>query len=131
MTGWTQSSDFPTTPGAFDTSYNGGSADAFVVRLNAAGSALDYATFLGGSEWDGGDAIAWTPPAALRDGYTSSSDFPTTPGAFDPSFNGGAHDAFVVRLNAAGSALDYATFLGGSGGTTATPWRWTPPAAPP
>ena len=44
---------------------------------------------------------------------TESSDFPTTPGAFDPSFNGYI-DAFVVRFNAAGSALEYATFLGGS-----------------
>ena len=51
MTGYTNSSDFPTTPGAFDRSFNGGE-DAFVVRLNAAGSALDYATFLGGSDDD-------------------------------------------------------------------------------
>ena len=117
VTGETTSSDFPTTPGAFDTSYNGGYpyGDAFVVRINAAGSALDYATFLGGSSSDGGYDLALDAAGrATVTGYTDSSDFPTTPGAFDPSFNGGYKDAFVVRLNAAGSTLDYATFLGGS-----------------
>ena len=48
-------------------------------------------------------------------GYTGSSDFPTTPGALDTTFNGGIHDAFVTRLNASGSALIYSTYLGGSG----------------
>ena len=114
VTGWTSSGDFPTTPGAFDTSYNGGYYDAFVVRLNAAGSALDYATFLGGSDLDGGYALALDAAnSATVTGETWSSDFPTTPGAFDSSYNG--EDAFVVRLNAVGSVLDYATFLGGSG----------------
>ena len=50
----------------------------------------------------------------LRDGRDHSNDFPTTPGAFDTSYNGGG-DAFVAKLNPAGSALVYATFLGGSG----------------
>ena len=55
VAGRTSSSDFPTTPGAFDTSYNGGySDDAFVVKLNPAGSGLAYATFLGGSGYDDG-----------------------------------------------------------------------------
>ena len=47
-------------------------------------------------------------------GYTCSSNFPTTPGAFDTSYNGGYDDAFVAKLNPAGSGLVYATFLGGS-----------------
>jgi len=113
VTGRTSSSDFPTTPGAFDTSFN----NAFVVKLNAAGSALTYATFLGGSESDSGNAIAVDiSGAAYVTGHTSSSDFPTTSGAFDTSFNGSAYtgDAFVIKLNADGSALDYSTFLGGS-----------------
>ena len=116
VTGETTSSDFPTTPGAFDTSYNGGYpyGDAFVARINAAGSALDYATFLGGSSSDGGYDLALDAAGrATVTGYTDSSDFPTTPGTFDPSFNG-YKDAFVVRLDAAGRTLDYATFLGGS-----------------
>jgi len=116
VTGWTVSGDFPTTAGAFDTSHNGG-YDAFVVKLNAAGSALTYATFLGGSSNDLGSAIAIDASGATYvTGFTASSDFPTTAGAFDTSFNGGYDDAFVVKLSAAGSALTYATFLGGSGG---------------
>ena len=114
VTGYTWSSNFPTTPGAFDPSYNGGHRDAFVVRLNTAGSALDYATFLGGSDDDSGVDLALDAAGRVAvTGATSSSDFPTTPGAFDPIFHGG-YDAFVVRLNAAGSALDDGTFLGGS-----------------
>jgi len=113
VTGYTLSSNFPTTPGTFDTTYNGG-YDVFVVKLNAAGSALAYATFLGGSNDDSGSGIAVDGSgAAYVTGQTRSSDFPTSPGAFDTNFNGG-NDAFVVKLSAAGSALAYATFLGGS-----------------
>jgi hypothetical protein len=115
VTGDTESSDFPTTVGAFDTSYNGG--DAFVVKLNAAGTGLAYATFLGGSAGDGGRAIAVDGAgSAYVTGYTGSSDFPTTAGAFDTSYNGGFTDAFVVKLNASGTGLVYTTFLGGSSG---------------
>ncbi len=118
VTGETSSSDFPTTPGAFDTSYNGGDLfplDVFVVKLDPAGSTLVYATFLGGSSGDGGSAIAVDAAgSAYVTGETGSSNFPTTPGAFDTSYNGGWYDAFVVKLNPTGSALAYATFLGGS-----------------
>ncbi len=115
VTGITRSDDFPTTNGAFQTSY-GGEADGFVVKLNPTGSALDYATFLGGSEWDTGNGIAVDRQgAAYVTGGTGSSDFPTTPDAFDRSYNGG-DDAFVVKLNPAGSDLAHATFLGGSAG---------------
>jgi hypothetical protein len=115
VTGLTYSSDFPTTAGAFDTSFNGGWHDAFVVRLNTAGSTLEYATLLGGSDLDEGCGIAIDASgAAYVTGYTFSSDFPTLAWAFDTSFNGGTVDAFVVKLNAAGSTLAYASFLGGS-----------------
>ena len=50
VTGSTNSNNFPTTPGAFDTSYNGGDHDAFVAKLNPTGSGLVYATFLGGEQ---------------------------------------------------------------------------------
>ena len=115
VTGYTQSSDFPTTPGAFDTSYNG-SMDAFVVKLNPAGSGLAYATFLCGGRFDKGYAIAVDGAgSAYVTGHTLSSDFPTTPGAFDTSHNSyNREDAFAVKLNPAGSGLVYATFLGGS-----------------
>jgi hypothetical protein len=122
VTGFTESSDFPTTEGAFDTSYNGGDLDTFVVKLNAAGTGLSYATFLGGSGGDVGEGIAVDGVgSAYVTGCTSSSDFPTTPGAFDTNYS--SHDAFVVKLNAAGTGLAYSTFLGGgdrdSGGAIA------------
>ncbi len=118
VTGGTASADFPTTSGAFDRSYGGGNYDVFVVKLNAFGSALTFATFLGGSssEWSYGIAVDGSG-AAYVTGWTWSSTFPTTSGAFDQSFNG-ASDAFVVKLNASGSTLAYGTFLGGSGGDT-------------
>jgi hypothetical protein len=112
VTGYTQSADFPTTPGAFDPSYSG-PADAFVARLNPAGTALEYATFLGGG-YGTGIAVDGAGRAYVA-GDAISADFPATPGAFDTSHNGGYWDAFVARLNAAGTALEYATFLGGGG----------------
>jgi hypothetical protein len=112
VAGYTSFSDFPTTVGAFDTSYDG-DAEAFVVKLNADGTGLAYATFLGGSGWDAGWAIAVDEAGnAYVTGETQSSDFPTTTGAFDTSL-GGHNDAFVVKLNADGTGLAYATFLGG------------------
>jgi len=76
---------------------------------------LDYSTFLGGGDFDTGEDIAVDGKGrAYVMGFTQSADFPTTPGAFDTSFNG-ATDAFVTKLNASGSALVYSTFLGGTG----------------
>ncbi len=113
--GETRSSNFPTTSGAFDTSYNGYYRDAFVAKLNPAGSGLAYATFLGGRNSEWGYAIAVDGAgSAYVTGETQSDDFPTTPGAFDTSLDGYWSDAFVVKLNPAGSGLAYATFLGGS-----------------
>jgi len=115
--GDTGSADFPTTAGAFDTGYNGGGGDAFVTKLNPAGSDLAYSTYLGGSDIDVGWSIA-VDSAGTRyvTGYTNSADFPTTAGAFDTSFNGGGifGDAFVTKLNPGGSDLAYSTYLGGS-----------------
>jgi hypothetical protein len=113
VSGYTTSSDFPTTPGAFDTSYNG-SDDVFVTKLDPTGSALVYSTYLGGSSTDRGYGIAVDGAgSAYLTGQTTSSDFPSTTGAFDMSFNGGG-DAFVTKLDAAGSGLVYSTYLGGS-----------------
>ena len=100
VAGMTRSPDFPTTPKAYDTSYNGGDSDAFVVKLNADGSApLTYATFLGGEKTDDGRGIAVDGHGAAHvTGNTSSANFPTTPGAFSTSYNGGPFDAFVVKL---------------------------------
>ena len=119
--GTTWSGDFPTTGGAFDRSYSGGdTGDAFVVKLNPSGSALTYGTYLGGSTRDYGQGIALDAGGmAYVTGTTDSSDFPTTAAAFDRSCGGcnpisGTGDAFVTKLDAAGGALVYSTFLGGS-----------------
>ena len=119
VTGYTYSSGFPPTPGAYDTSSNG-DRDTFVTKLNAAGSGLVYSTFLGGYAADTGIGIAVDASGnAYVTGDTWWSyygDFPTTPGAYDRSFNGsyGDSDAFVTKLNGAGNGLVYSTFLGGS-----------------
>src|SRR2546422_2333041 len=112
--GNTTSIDFPTTPGAFQT-WSGGAYDAFVTKLNPSGAALVYSTYLGGSDNDfGAQGIAVDAAgSAYVTGGTRSSDFPTTPGAFQTVLRG-VQDAFVTKLNATGSALVYSTFLGGT-----------------
>jgi hypothetical protein len=114
VTGTTNSLDFPATLGTYDTTSSTG-GDAFIVKINAAGSALVYATYLGGTGFEGGNGIVVdTTGNAYVTGSTSSSDFPTTVGAYDTTFNG-YNDVFVVKVDAAGSSLVYATYLGGSG----------------
>ena len=117
MTGHTTSSDFPIS-NPIQARFGGGAGpgDAFVTRLDPTGSALVYSTYLGGSAADTASAIALDPLGnAYVTGHTSSPDFPlasayqSAPGATD------APDVFVSRLSAAGTALDYSTYLGGSG----------------
>jgi hypothetical protein len=120
VVGYTQSSNFPTTPGAFDTTYNYGFYDAFVAKLNVTGTGLVYSTFLGGSDSDLGNDIAVDEAGnAYVVGSTQSSDFPVTAGAFDTSYNGG-QDVFLAKLNASGAGSIYATFLGGSSSECST-----------
>ncbi len=118
VTGDTNSTDFPVTPGAFQTTCNGCGGDsstAFVTKFNPSGSALIYSTYLGGSEYDVGSGIAVDSAGdAYVTGNTFSTDFPVTPGAFQTTF-GGDEDAFVTEFNPSGSALIYSTYLGGSG----------------
>lgn len=116
VAGWTASSDFPTTKGAFDTSFDGGTA--FVVKLNRAGTRLTFATALGGacSGCGGASGVALDSAGnAWVTGATTKS-FPTTKGAFRPRFAGSGADAwpnaFLSKFNRSGSRLDYSTFLG-------------------
>jgi hypothetical protein len=116
VTGQTRSADFPVTPGALRTTCGCGTyiSDAFVTKLNPSGSALVYSTYLAGSSNDIGYGIALDEAGnAYVTGVTSSSDFPA-PNAAQAAYGGG-NDAFVAKLNAAGTALLYSTFLGGSG----------------
>jgi Beta-propeller repeat len=117
VSGHTFADGFPTTPGAFDTTYNGGPLDVFVTKLDATGSTLLYSTYLGGSGSDFGFGIGVDSAGnAHLAGETRSADFPTTPDAVQPTAPGGFSDCFVTRLNAAGSALTYSTYLGGTAG---------------
>jgi len=110
--GSTSSRDFPTVS-PFQSVLTG-ARDAFVVKVNAAGSALVYATYLGGQADDQGYGIAVDMSgAAWVTGVTYSTDFPTAE-PFQPKLAGGA-DAFVARLAVTGSQLLYGTYLGGSG----------------
>src|ERR1700686_4695644 len=119
--GFTSSANFPTTPSAFQTICNGGSncfahGDAFVTKINSGGSAFVYSTYLGGSGDDRGYGIAADSAGnAYVTGGTGSADFPVTPGAFQPVCNGTCSDAFVTKIDSAGTALVYSTYLGGSG----------------
>ena len=120
ITGTTSSTNLLTTPGAFQKLFGGGagaepgsSTDAFVVKLDAAGSGFSYATYFGGSGSDLGNAIAIDAAGdAYVTGRDGSDDFVTTPGAFQSV--GGA--IFVTKFNPSGTALVYSTLLGGSGG---------------
>ncbi|MHA1983856.1 MAG: SBBP repeat-containing protein [Candidatus Hodarchaeales archaeon] len=133
IAGSTRSSDFPVTIDAYDNSYGGGlmippgtgqfcCGDIIISKLSENGSNLLYSTFLGGGSGekvhgmviDNEDNIYIT-------GSTHSVDFPTTPNAFDSSYNGDDSqwnffgDIFVTKLNAKGDNIVYSTFVGGSG----------------
>ncbi len=113
LTGATLSDDFPVTAAAFHTEHAAG-FDAFALKLNAGGSALAYSTLLGGAGGDRGYAIAVDADGSAHiAGATYSADFPITPDAFDSEYSHGYADAFAARLLPDGSALTYATFLGG------------------
>ena len=112
--GRTDSSNYPTTPGAYDTSYNG-SYDLFVSKFNNNLSSLLASTYLGGGNSDEGYSIAIDFGGNIFiTGYTWASDFPTTPGAYDTSYNGPYGDAFVSKFNNTLSSLLASTLLGAS-----------------
>ncbi len=114
VTGYTFSRNFPVTPGAFQTVHGGGDQDAFVTKLNPAGSALVYSTYLGGNRPDLGYGIAVDAAGrAAVTGQSFSLNFPITADALRSSIQG----VFVTRLDAAGRGLDYSTFIGGNSGT--------------
>ena len=114
ITGCTHSSDFPTTWGSFDRSFNNGDTDLFVFKLNSNGSDLIYSTYVGGDNKDTGYEITVDLENYVYvTGYTYSTDFPTTSNCFNNS-NSGQSDVFVFKLNQMGSDLLYSTYVGGS-----------------
>jgi len=129
VTGSTNSTNFPTTSGAFQTSFSGSDtctdrgggnvpcAIAYVTKVNPKGTALVYSTYLGGAHanGDGGDGIAVdTAGRAIVGGGTCDADFPTTSGAYQRQYAGDC-DVFLTAFNVAGSGLAYSTYLGGTG----------------
>jgi hypothetical protein len=98
ITGTTRSTDFPTTAGAFQAAYGGGFYDAFVAKIDAAGTATVYSSYLGGSDVEFASAIAVDAAgSAYLTGFAVSADFPTTPGSFQPAFRGD-RDAYVAKI---------------------------------
>jgi hypothetical protein len=119
VTGQTASTGFPVTQRAFQASNQGGASDCFISKLNPAGSALAYSTYLGGNALDLCAGIALDASGnAYVAGSTNSDIFPVLAPLQTNLL--GATNAFVAKLNAAGSALVYSTYLGGSNIDNAT-----------
>lgn len=114
IVGDTWSSNFPITPDAYDSSFNGGFGDVFISKLSGNLTQLLASTFLGGSTDDFANAIIIDSKGDIYiTGYTESLDFPTTPGAYDTTFNNS--EAFVAKLNGDLSQVLSSTYMGGSG----------------
>ncbi|MBN1391073.1 MAG: fibronectin type III domain-containing protein [Candidatus Thermoplasmatota archaeon] len=113
ITGYTASTTFPTTTGAFDTDFNGGSnGDAFVLKVNVSGDALVFSTYLGGSLDDQGQGVDVDAQGNVYvGGHTKSNNFPVKSG-FDTTYSFG-WDVFVTKLSSSGNSIDYSTYLGG------------------
>ena len=113
VAGVTDSLNFPTTAGAFQTQFNGVTA-AFVTKLNPAGSAKLYSTYMGDASFDWASGIAvGSDGSAYVAGYTASPGFPTV-GGVQSGFQG-LYDAFLARVNPLGNGLMFSTLLGGTG----------------
>lgn len=113
--GATSSPDFPTTAGAFQTTFAGGNVDGFLTKLDPTGSRAAYSTYIGGSGDDAAGAVRVDRFGnAVVPGQTDSTDFPVTRGAIQAA-NAGGSDAFAIKLNRSGSKLLSSTYLGGSG----------------
>jgi alkaline phosphatase len=120
IAGWTDSSDFPTTLGAYKTSKSTATRDIFVTKFSADGSSLVYSTFVMGTEdgFSNGGLVQLALDSSNNAviGFSTSLDsFGTTPGALNSTINGD-RDVILAKISADGSNLVYGTYLGGSGG---------------
>ncbi|TAE31874.1 MAG: hypothetical protein EAZ92_02200, partial [Candidatus Kapaibacterium sp.] len=113
--GRTQSTNFPTSGGAYQTTYPGGLYAGVVTKLNPTGTGLMFSTFLGGGAFS---LNAMTIDASNNIYVTGGTDagFPTTGGAYQTAY-GGANSCYITKLNSTGTALSYSTYFGGAGGS--------------
>ena len=120
VAGVTNSENFPTTVGAYDTTYN--ASDVFISKLSADLSTLLASTYLGAGASDSASSITIDPSGNVYvTGYTYSSNFPTTPGAYDQKFNSSDYaDIFISKLSPDLTTLLASTFLGGGENDSAT-----------
>lgn len=116
VAGDTFSSDFPSTPGAYDTTH-GGNYDGFVLKLSEDGSSLAWSTLLGGASSDSLLDMALDSSGNIYvTGNTRSTDFPVTTGAYQTALDSSYGDAFVTKLSPGGDSVIWSTFLGGTTG---------------
>ncbi len=112
----TKANAFPVTEEGMDDSYNGGSSDAFVAKVNAAGTGLTYCGYIGGTGNDAGSGIAVDGAGcAYMTGSTTSTNFPVSGDWPYSTYNGGSSDAFAAKVKADGTELTYCGYIGGSG----------------
>ncbi len=121
----TESADYaPTTPGAFQTIYPGGTYTGYAVRLNPTGSGIVFATYLGAPVTDQGDTYPWAPSCGFSLGAVDDTGasyvtgqcphgFPLTPGGRQPTGNGS--NVALAKLDPSGRQLDYATYISDAG----------------
>ena len=129
IAGITESTNFPTTNGAYDKTYNGGYEDVFVTKLNPAGNALVYSTYLGGSESDRGFSMAMDKSGNVYvTGDTQSSNFPTTSGAYDQTYNS-VEDAIVFKLACYSNTLYAVTNMQAIAGDKSVSLSWSNPTS--
>ncbi|MCC7429489.1 SBBP repeat-containing protein, partial [bacterium] len=114
LTGYTASTDFPTTANAYDLTYNGDGStiDAFVTKINPTGNALSFSTYFGGTSNDTGYELTTDSNGfVFLTGSTTSLDFPKTQTAADTTYEGGS-EAFLTKFNQNGSGLVFSSYLG-------------------
>jgi hypothetical protein len=121
VTGWTDSTDFPGVDGSSIQPAKAGSSDAFATKIDPTGAAIVYSTYVGGRQTDYAHSIAVDSAGnAYVTGVTNSVAFlGIEDGSIQPT-NGGSDDTFVTKINPAGTAVVYTTFLGGS----SADWSW-------
>ncbi|MGA3203810.1 MAG: SBBP repeat-containing protein, partial [Bryobacteraceae bacterium] len=134
VAGYTLSSNYPTTPGAFQSTWAGAEqqnfffhfGDAFITKVNPTGTALIFSTYIGGSGDDWISSLAADASGnVIATGSTTSRNFPVTAGSYQTSYHGPTSippavdmffgDAFLLKLNAGGTALVFSTYFGGAG----------------